>query len=94
MLWHHDIGDFSDTAGLIGQMDYVISVDTSVAHLAAAMGKPTWIMITFDPDFRWQLGRSDSIWYSDVRLFRQNADMRWDSVIQNVCGELAAQLAV
>lgn len=94
VLWHHDIGDFSDTAGLIGQMDYVISVDTSVAHLAAAMGKPTWIMITFDPDFRWQLGRSDSIWYSDVRLFRQNADMRWDSVIQNVCGELAARLAV
>ncbi|WP_077474563.1 tetratricopeptide repeat protein [Rodentibacter trehalosifermentans] len=86
--WHDDIVDFSDTAALVEEMDLVISVDTSVAHLSAAMGKLTWIMITYNPDFRWLLDRENSVWYEKVRLFRQNEDLEWDSVIKRVYLEL------
>lgn len=64
--------DFADTACLCELMDVVISVDTSVAHLAAAMGKPTWILLPYNPDWRWLLDREDSPWYPTVRLFRQS----------------------
>lgn len=83
-FWQQDIVDFSDTAALIAQMDLVISVDTSVAHLAAAMGKPTWIMLSYHPDFRWLLVRQDSPWYDSVKLFRQDASLTWQSVIKNI----------
>jgi ADP-heptose:LPS heptosyltransferase len=62
-------------------LDLVISVDTSVAHLAGAMAKPLWILLPKDPDFRWMLDRSDSPWYPTARLFRQKTAGDWDSVI-------------
>ena len=79
---HQDgLGDFSDTAALIACMDLVISVDTSVAHLAGAMGKPVWLLLTFSPDFRWMLDRKDSPWYPTAELYRQPSFDDWQSVI-------------
>ncbi|HEV7815167.1 MAG TPA: tetratricopeptide repeat-containing glycosyltransferase family protein [Janthinobacterium sp.] len=85
--------NFSDTAALVAQMDLVVTVDTSVAHLAAAMGKPTWILLPFAPDWRWMLERGDSPWYPMARLFRQPRSGDWDSVIAAVGREMAAFLA-
>jgi len=76
--------DFSDTAALISQLDLVISVDTSVAHLAGALGKPVWILLTYFPDWRWLLRRDDSPWYPTARLFRQDESRTWDSAIARV----------
>jgi tetratricopeptide (TPR) repeat protein len=76
-----ELGDFSDTAALISQLDLVISVDTSVAHLAGALGKPVWILLTHAPDWRWLLDRDDSPWYPTVRLFRQNESREWGGVV-------------
>ncbi len=73
--------DFSDTAALIAQMDLVISVDTSVAHLAGAMGKPVWILLQYNNDFRWLQDRDDTPWYPTARLFRQPAMQQWRPVI-------------
>ena len=75
---------FNDTAALILQMDLVISVDTSVAHLAAALGIETWVLLPHVPDFRWLLGRDDSPWYNSVRLFRQTQARDWRSVLSNL----------
>ena len=80
--------DFSETAALIAQMDLVISVDTSVAHLAGAIGKPVWILLSYIPDFRWFLDRSDSPWYPCAKLFRQNASREWQTVIDEVVQSL------
>jgi hypothetical protein len=74
------LGDFSDTAALISQLDLVISVDTSVAHLAGALGKPVWILLTHAPDWRWLLDRDDSPWYPSARLFRQSGTRDWNGV--------------
>ncbi|HUO00499.1 MAG TPA: glycosyltransferase family 9 protein, partial [Bradyrhizobium sp.] len=76
-----ELGDFSDTAALISQLDLVISVDTSVAHLAGALGKPVWILLTHAPDWRWLLSREDSPWYPTARLFRQRESREWGSVV-------------
>lgn len=84
-----ELKDFSDTAALVAQLDLVISVDTSVAHLAAALGKPTWILLTYIPDWRWLLARDDSPWYPTARLFRQDATKAWDGVIARVGDALA-----
>jgi tetratricopeptide (TPR) repeat protein len=73
--------DFADTAALIENLDLVISVDTAVAHLAGALGKPVWILQRFSPDFRWLLGREDSVWYPSARLFRQVRRGDWGSII-------------
>jgi tetratricopeptide (TPR) repeat protein len=78
------LGDFSDTAALISQLDLVISVDTSVAHLAGALGKPAWILLTHAPDWRWLLDRNESPWYPAARLFRQSDGREWGSVIAQV----------
>ena len=80
--------DFGDTAALIEAMDLVISIDTAVAHLAGALAKPVWILLPFNPDWRWLLGRDDSPWYPTARLFRQPAAGDWDSVVRAVSAAL------
>lgn len=79
-----DLNDFDDTAALTGEMDLVISVCTSILHLAGALGKPAWGMLTFSPDWRWLMERADSPWYPSVRLFRQTAVGDWDGVVTRV----------
>ena len=79
-----ELEDFSDTAALISNLDLVISVDTSVAHLAGALGKPVWVLLPFVPDWRWLLDRDDSPRYPTARLFRQDDRCEWDSVIARV----------
>ena len=82
------IGDYADTAAAISELDLVVCVDTSVAHLAAAMGKPVWLMIAKTPDWRWQLQDTSTRWYPTMRLFRQTKANDWSGVIQQVAGEL------
>lgn len=79
-----DIEDFEDTAAILQTLDLLITVDTSAAHLGGALGRSTWIMLPFAPDWRWLLGRSDSPWYSSVRLFRQNQPGDWEDVARRV----------
>ncbi|HTH78277.1 MAG TPA: tetratricopeptide repeat protein [Ramlibacter sp.] len=81
---------FEDTAALIEALDLVISVDTSVAHLAGAIGKPVWILLPYAPDWRWMVDREDTPWYPSARLFRQDASRRWEPVIERVHAELEA----
>jgi len=83
-----DLKDFSDTAALLDLMDLVITVDTSVAHLAGAMGKPVWVLLPYNPDWRWQLDRNDSPWYPSARLFRQPEIGNWTAVLDEVKSEL------
>jgi ADP-heptose:LPS heptosyltransferase len=85
-----ELGDFADTAALIAPLDLAIAVDTSVAHLAGALGKPTWLMLPFAPDFRWLLKREDSPWYPNMRLFRQQRPGDWHGVIARVSAALCA----
>ena len=85
----NEIIDYSDTASLCKLMDLVISVDTSVAHLAGSLNIPTWILLPFSPDWRWMLNRDDSIWYDSVKLFRQEARGAWDSLLANLFSSLA-----
>lgn len=73
-----ELTDFSDTAALVECMDIVVSVDTSVAHLSGALGKPTWVLLPYVPDWRWMLERTDSPWYPAMRLFRQQAIGDWE----------------
>ena len=84
----NDITDFTDTAALCDLMDVVVSVDTSVAHLSAALGKPTCLLLPYAPDWRWLLGRDDSPWYDSMRLYRQNNDWDWMPVLQNLHKDL------
>ena len=78
------LGDLNETAALVDVMDLIITVDTSIAHLAGAMGKRVWILLPYQPDFRWLLDREDSPWYRTARLFRQKKVGQWDDVIQEV----------
>jgi tetratricopeptide (TPR) repeat protein len=86
-----ELADFADTAALVANLDLVISVDTSSAHLAGAMGKTVWILNRFDTCWRWMLERTDSPWYPSAQLFRQPALGDWNSVIGSVRDALAAQ---
>ncbi len=88
-----DLTDFAETAALISCLDLVITVDTSVAHLAGALGRPTWILLPHMPDWRWLLGRDDSPWYPTMRLFRQARPGDYSSVIEQVRIELRARIA-
>lgn len=83
-----ELHDMADTAALISQLDLVICVDTSVAHLAAAMGKPTWLLLMARADWRWMSGRSDSPWYPRVRIFRQARQHDWQPVISELLSAL------
>jgi Flp pilus assembly protein TadD len=85
------IADFADTAALIDKLDLVISVDTSVAHLAGALAKPVWTLLRFAPDWRWLLGTKKSAWYPTMRLYRQHAPGDWSRVIADVAQDLAAE---
>src|SRR5258707_12746649 len=76
-----ELKDFNDTAAAICAMDLVITVDTSIAHLAGALGKQTWVLLPTPADFRWMLGREDTPWYPTMRLVRQRRHGDWDGVI-------------
>jgi ADP-heptose:LPS heptosyltransferase len=85
-----ELEDFDDTAAIVSRLDLVVSVDTSLAHLAGALGKPVWILLPFLPDWRWLLDREDSPWYPTARLFRQQRVGDWKSVIMRVAVALSA----
>ncbi len=87
-----ELRDFSDTAAVIDLMDLVITVDTSVAHLAGAMGKPVWILLPHNPDWRWLIDRDDSPWYPSARLFRQQQIADWAGVIDRVKDRLRSEI--
>ncbi len=91
-LWHAGdrLRDFADTAALCASLDLVVSCDTSVAHLNASMGRPTWVMLCHDADWRWLLDGRDSPWYSHVRLYRQARNESWDAVLRRISLDLAA----
>ena len=82
--WSGTLTDFADTAHLIQQLDLVISVDTAVAHLAGALGKPTWLLLAHNADFRWMHQRSDTPWYPGMRLFRQPKRGDWPGLMAEV----------
>jgi hypothetical protein len=82
------LSDFADTAALVGALDLVVTVDTAVAHLAGALGKPVWLLNRFDSCWRWRRDRDDSVWYPTMRLFRQTAPGNWTGVIQHVAAAL------
>ena len=84
------LSDFADTASVIAQLDIVISVDTSVAHLSGALGRPSWILLSYAPDWRWSSTTSECLWYPSARLFRQSEPGGWDAVVAKVRDELAA----
>jgi tetratricopeptide (TPR) repeat protein len=83
-----DVTDFADTAALIANLDLVISVDTSVAHLAGALGKPVWLLSRFDGCWRWLQGRDDTPWYPSMRLYRQRHPHDWSAVLERVRSDL------
>jgi tetratricopeptide (TPR) repeat protein len=87
--WTADLTDFSQTAALIAALDLVIAVDTAVAHLAGALGKPVWLLNRFDTDWRWMDGTDASIWYPTMRQFRQATPGDWSGVIERVARRLA-----
>jgi tetratricopeptide (TPR) repeat protein/glycosyltransferase involved in cell wall biosynthesis len=89
-----ELGDFRDTAAVMAALDLVITVDTSVAHLAGALGRPTWLLLPHVPDFRWMLDREDSPWYPTMRIFRQPEPRDWDSVFSAVGAALRQRVAV
>jgi tetratricopeptide (TPR) repeat protein len=88
-----ELQDFADTAAAMAELDVVITSCTAAAHLAGALGRPTWVMLPLAPDWRWLLGRDDSPWYPSARLFRQTTAGRWDNVVARIGVELAAVAA-
>ena len=86
--WTPWLTDYAETAALIENLDLVVTVDTSVAHLAGALGKPTWVLLPHAPDWRWLLGRTDSPWYHSVRLFRQTVAGDWTGVLAHMMDQV------
>jgi hypothetical protein len=82
------LSDFSEAAALMSRLDLLITVDSSMAHLAGALGKPAWVLLRHTPDWRWLIDREDSPWYPTARLFRQNANGDWNAVMERVVTEL------
>jgi hypothetical protein len=87
-----DLKDFGETAALIENLDMVVTVDTSMGHLAGALAKPVWIMLPKAADWRWMLDRSDSPRYPTMRLFRQGVPGQWDVILAEVAGALVLEL--
>jgi hypothetical protein len=85
-------GAFLDTAAVMMSLDLVVTTDTSVAHLAGALGVPVWVALSIGPDWRWLLGREDSPWYPSMRLFRQAHLHEWDEVFERMAGELGTEM--
>ena len=83
------IKNFNDTAKIIDQLNLIISSDTAVPHLAGAMGKPTWLLLSTQPDWRWQLKSNESFWYPSIVLFRQQQKNDWDRIIDKICTKLS-----
>jgi hypothetical protein len=92
--WMDEVTDFADTAALIENLDLVIAVDTSVAHLAAAMGKPVWLLNRFAGCWRWLRNGNDSPWYPTVRLFNQRQRGDWDEVLMRIATALQQQFVL
>jgi hypothetical protein len=88
-----ELNDFSDTAAVISQLDLLIAVDTSVAHLAGAMARPVWVLLPAIPDWRWMLDRKDSPWYPTMRLFRRPCGGDWAPVVDGIASELRRMIA-
>ena len=84
----HEVKDFADTAAIISLLDVIVSVDTAVAHLAGALGKPVFVLLPYAAEFRWMLGRQDSPWYPTARLFRQPRPGDWETVVTQVRASL------
>ena len=84
----HHMADFESTGSIIAQLDLVISVDTAMAHLAGALGRPIWLMLPYCPDWRWMLGSDDSPWYPSMHIFRQKKAQDWESVIDPISQRL------
>ncbi len=85
------LASYADTAAVLASLDLLVTVDTSVAHLAGALGVPTWVMLPYAPDWRWMRDRLDSPWYPSVRLFRQERAGDWSGVVREVTAVLARQ---
>jgi hypothetical protein len=85
-----ELTTFDDTAAVIAALDLVISVDTAPAHLSGALGKPIWVLLPFNPEWRWMLDRADSPWYPTARIFRQSEVGNWDGVIASLQAALSA----
>jgi Tfp pilus assembly protein PilF len=90
-LYEDELHDFRDTAALCDCLDLIVTVDTSVAHLGGALGRPTWILLPFTPDWRWLRGRNDSPWYPTVKLYRQSAVGIWKDVFVRLAADLREQ---
>ena len=84
--------DFASTATLMEQLDLIITIDTAVAHLAGALGKPTWLLLSATPDWRWMLEQSDSPWYPSMRLFRQAKPGDWSEPLTKLREELGGTI--
>lgn len=85
-----DIQDYMDTVAIIAALDLIVTVDTSVAHLAGAVGRPAWVLLPFACDWRWLQNRADSPWYPSLRLFRQRAPGQWDAPLADIRSEIQA----
>jgi ADP-heptose:LPS heptosyltransferase len=90
--WTDELEDFSDTAALIDALDLVISTDTSVPHLAGALGKPVWLLSSYDACWRWLLNRDDSPWYPTLRQFRQRRLGDWHAPVEDMRAALQVQV--
>jgi ADP-heptose:LPS heptosyltransferase len=88
-----EMEDFADTAALVARLDLVIAVDTAVAHLAGALGRPVWLLSRHDACWRWLANRRDSPWYPGLRLYRQLRPGDWDSVMAEILADLRALAA-
>jgi hypothetical protein len=88
--WSADLSDFAETAALVAGLDLVISIDSAVAHLAGALGKPVWILLPYAADWRWLLDRDDSPWYPSAQLFRQERPGDWSGVVAAVLRALGS----